>query len=136
VPQQVAEEIALYREEFPLILDDLLAYPRTQPVLVEGAALLPECVHPLLAHPGRAIWVVPTGEFQLHHYQQRAWAKNVVKACSDPERAFLNWMQRDMAFAQHVSREATLRALSLLVVDGQRSLMENIAWAGQHLKCS
>jgi hypothetical protein len=133
VAQQVAEEIALYHEEFPLILDDLLAYPRTQPVLVEGAALLPECVSPLLSSPGRAIWVVPTGEFQMYHYRQRAWAKDVVKACSDPERAFLNWMQRDMAFAHHVRREAVQRALPLLVVDGQCSLVENIAWAGQHL---
>jgi len=136
VAQQVAEEIVLYREEFPLILDDLLAYPHTQLVLVEGAALLPECVYPLLSHPGRAIWIVPTGEFQMHHYRQRAWAKDVVKACHDPEQAFLNWMQRDIAFAHHVRREAAQRALPLLVVDGQRSLLENIVWAEQHLSLS
>jgi hypothetical protein len=136
VAQQVEEEIALYREEFPLILEDLLAYPRTQPVLVEGAALLPECVYPFLSHPHRAIWIVPTDEFQMHHYRQRAWAKDVVKACSDPEQAFLNWMQRDIAFAQHVSREATQRALPLLIVDGHHSLAENIARAEQHLEVS
>jgi hypothetical protein len=133
VAQQVEEEIAFYHEEFPLILEDLLAYPRTQPVLVEGAALLPECVYPLLSHLCRAVWIVPTGEFQMHHYRQRAWAKDVVKACSDPEQAFLNWMQRDIAFAQHVSREATRRALPLLTVDGHSSLAENIAWTEQHL---
>ncbi|GHO96179.1 hypothetical protein KSF_062270 [Reticulibacter mediterranei] len=136
VAQQVAEEIAFYHEEFPLILEDLLAYPRTQPVLVEGAALLPECVYPLLSHPRRAIWIVPTGEFQMHHYRQRTWAKDVVKACSDPEQAFLNWMQRDIAFAHHVAHEATQRALPLLVVDGQRSLVENITWSEQHLGLS
>jgi hypothetical protein len=69
----------------------------------------------------------------MHHYRQRAWAKDVVKACSDPEQAFLNWMQRDIAFAQHVSREATRRALPLLTVDGHSSLAENIAWTEQHL---
>jgi 2-phosphoglycerate kinase len=136
VAQQVAEEIACYHEEFPLILEDLLAYPRTQPVLVEGAALLPECVYPLLSHPRRAIWIVPTGEFQMHHYQQRAWAKDVVKACSDPEQAFLNWMQRDIAFAHHVAHEAARQALPLLVVGEQRSLVENIAWSEQYLGLS
>jgi hypothetical protein len=136
VAQQVVEEIAFYHEEFPLILDDLLAYPHTQPVLVEGAALLPECVYPHLSRSRRAIWIVPTGEFQMHHYRQRAWAKDVVKTCSDSERAFLNWMQRDIAFAHHVRREATQRALPLLVVDGQRSLVENIAWAEQYLSLS
>jgi hypothetical protein len=136
VSQQVAEEIALYHEEFALILDDLSAYPPTQPVLVEGVALLPACVSPLLAHPGRAIWIVPTGEFQMRHYRQRTWAKDVVKACCNPELAFLNWMQRDIAFADHVKQEATQQALPLLVVDGQRSLEENIVWAEQHLDFS
>ena len=48
VEQQVAEEITLYREEFPLLFDKLLAFAKSPPILAEGAALLPACVVPLL----------------------------------------------------------------------------------------
>src|SRR5437764_181403 len=55
IAQQIREEIILYHEEFPLILEDLLSRPRIKPILAEGAALLPECVHPLLLHPRQAL---------------------------------------------------------------------------------
>jgi hypothetical protein len=125
VAQQIIEEVALYREEFPLIVKDLLSRPRTRPILAEGAALLPECVQPLLLHPQQAIWIIPTREFQMHHYIRREWAKDVVKKCTNPEQAFLNWMQRDIGFAQKVRDEAARRALQVLIVDGQHSLLEN-----------
>ncbi len=132
VEQQIAEEIAFYREEFALILDDLLCLSRSKPVLAEGAALLPECVRPLLLDPHHALWIIPTKEFQLHHYLNRAWAKDIVKECSDPEQAFENWMERDSGFASFVAQEATRLALDVLVVDGWRSLVENIEVARQH----
>lgn len=133
VAQQVAEEIAIYREEFPMILADLLALPRTQPILAEGAALLPECVAPLLTKSGHAVWVTPTADFQLAHYAQRAWAKDVVKDCSDPALAFDNWMQRDIQFAQFVRDEAQARGFPSLVVDGKLSLAENTAIVEKYL---
>src|SRR3954451_22553031 len=42
VETQIREEFAFYREEFPLILDDLRALPAGAPLIVEGTALLPE----------------------------------------------------------------------------------------------
>src|SRR5947209_2181552 len=55
VEQQIREEIELYREEFPLILDELLTLPK--PFLAEGAALLPECIAPLVQlNPRKSIW--------------------------------------------------------------------------------
>lgn len=134
VEQQTAEEIAIYQEEFPLILEDLLALTTPQPVLAEGAALLPECVTPLLRDPHRAIWIVPEAEFQLHQYSQREWAREVVKDTSDPRQAFQNWMQRDIHFARYVRQEAEQRRLRVLVVDGQTSLAENIRLVEEHFR--
>ena len=37
VDAQIADETRCYHEEFEMILDDLLAYPRSTPVLAEGA---------------------------------------------------------------------------------------------------
>ena len=48
VDVQVASELAAYREEFPMILADLSTLPPDRPILVEGAACLPNLVeHPL-----------------------------------------------------------------------------------------
>lgn len=128
VDQQIAEEIEVYREQFPFILGDLLALPASQPILAEGAALLPEFVAPLLTDAHRAVWVVPTAEFQRYHYSQREWAKEIAKTCSDPARAFENWMQRDIGYARHVRQAAENRGLDTLVVNGERSIAENTAW--------
>jgi hypothetical protein len=136
VEQQADEEILLYREEFPLILEELLALPKSQPVLAEGAALLPECVIPLVKRWQQAIWIVPTAEFQLTHYERRAWAKEVVKTCTNPEQAFHNWMQRDMRFAAFIEQEALQRGMPVLSVNGTRSLAENTALVKQYFRLS
>lgn len=136
VKQQTAEEIEIYREEFAMILDDLLALPRDRPVLAEGAALMPELVAPLIDDPRRAIWVVPTAEFQWAYYRRREFWREVVKDCSDPEQAFRNWMERDAAFAHIVAQDAEARGLRVLVVDGQRSLSENTATVDSYLRPS
>jgi len=134
VEEQVAEELALYHEEFPLILEDLLALPATPPVLAEGAALLPACVQPYLLEPHRAISIIPTAEFQMEHYARRAWAQDVVRACSDPEQAFRNWMQRDIRFAKHVEQAAREAGLFSLLVDGGHPLTDTIAIVEQHFR--
>ncbi len=128
------EEIALYREEFPLLLEELLALPKSPPVLAEGAALLPECVIPLLLERQRAICIVPTAAFQLHHYSTRAWARDVVSACTNPEQAFHNWMQRDIRFARFVEGEARQQGMRTLVVDGTHSLAKNTELVEQHFQ--
>jgi 2-phosphoglycerate kinase len=134
VEQQTAAEIATYREEFPLILEDLLALPRSQPILAEGAALLPELVAPLLINIQQAIWIVPAPAFQLQYYSQREWAKDVVKDCSDPQQAYQNWMQRDIRFASFVRQAAEKRGLRTLAVDGQASIAENTDLVESHFQ--
>ena len=78
--------------------------------------------------------MVPTPEFQLAHYSQREWAKGVVKGCSDPERAFHNWMERDMRFADEVRRQTYSLGLRVLVVDGRQSVKENTTLVQNHFE--
>jgi hypothetical protein len=130
--QQIADEISLYKEEFELILADLLARPNTMPILAEGNALLPDLVAPLLTSSQQAFWMVPTPEFQMKYYAQRTWAKEIVAGCTNPEQAFANWMQRDISFAAYVVQEALEQGLPWLQVDGQLSLEENIEQIEQH----
>jgi hypothetical protein len=124
----LADEIAFYREEWPLIVDEVRAMACDRPIVVEGAALLPSLVHDVLADRRQAVWVVPTEPFQRTHYRRRrgliAWA---LDGCTDPERAFQNWMARDAAMGRWVRAEAVRLDLPVLVVDGASTLEENAA---------
>lgn len=136
VERQIAEELEIYREEFPFILKDLEARSSDRPILLEGAALLPEL---LVAHgvaPDHCIWIVPTEEFQRHYYAQREWRHGVLTDCSDPNQAWENWMTRDAGFASVVARQATALDLKLIVVDGSRSIVENEAIVETHFGLS
>lgn len=124
--QQVDEEIAFYREEFSFIRDDLERRAADHIVIAEGAALLPELIGKHAVDEGRAIWIVPTAEFQREHYAKRDWPAETLAQCSDREAAWANWMERDARFARYVEASATERNYPFLVVDGMRSLDENI----------
>jgi 2-phosphoglycerate kinase len=131
------EAIACYSEHFELVLKDLLAMPRSAPVLVEGTALLPDRVSGLLLNHHQALWVVPTEAFQRDHYPKRgAWVKSVLNQCRDPEQALQNWMDRDVAFARWVVQRAAALGLTLVEVNGQRTIAENASVVAEHYQLS
>jgi hypothetical protein len=119
VERQIREEVAFYREEFPLILEDFAAFPPETPLVAEGTALLPELVAPLLQGQRRAIWLVPTPSFQREHYARRPWMDDILRQCADPALAFDNWMQRDIGFADAVEVSAQTLGLPVIRVNGR-----------------
>ncbi len=123
---QLRNVIEGYAEEFPMILDDLRLLPDDRPVLAEGTALLPELVAGCLTKTHQAIWVVPTPAFQREQYPKRGdWVQSILNQCRQPETALHNWMARDIATAEYVRREAEMRTLSILTVDGSRTIADN-----------
>lgn len=118
VDQQIREELALYHEEWSLILDDLRLLPADRPILAEGSALLPELFDGTGVSPNRAIWLVPTPEFQRETYARREWVAGILAECEKPEQAWRNWMDRDAGFAAHVAEQARLRNRAIITVDG------------------
>ena len=118
-PEQLtADELTYYHERFPFILEDLSGLSLEKPVILEGAAFLPELVHPFLPKPEQVIFMIPTLEFQLHHYSQRPWIQSILKDCHDPKQAFDNWMQRDHLFGEEVAQKASSYGYPVSVVDG------------------
>ena len=136
VESLVRDVIACYREHFTLILEDILSLPKDKPVLVEGTALLPRQVAGVLDKRTRAIWVVPTADFQREHYSKREWVCRILEQCDSPEAAFRNWMERDAEFARRVAAEVSELGLELLRVDGKRTIEENASKVATHFQLS
>jgi hypothetical protein len=132
VPVMVQQELERYRELFELIVEDLLAFGLGCPILAEGAALLPELIAGCGVAPQRALYLVPTKVFQVHHYRQREWIGRILAECEHPERAFENWMTRDHLFGQGVLQQAERHGYRAIVVDGRRSIKQ-LAEDASHL---
>ncbi|MGA7731829.1 MAG: hypothetical protein WCD37_11230 [Chloroflexia bacterium] len=128
----VAREFAFYREEFELIVEDLLAMPTDKPICAEGAALLPECVSALGISPQCAIWIVPVEEFQRREYERREWVQGILAQCSQPAQAWQNWMGRDSEFAREVTLQAERLGFRVLAVDGSHSVHSNARQVAAH----
>jgi len=121
---QVKEEFEYYRERFEMVVQDLGKYDPNKPILLEGAAYLPELLEENHANSKRVIFLVPTKEFQLQHYSQRPWIKHILQECEDQEKAFENWMMRDHLFGKEILQQAKQRNYKTIVVDGKRDLDE------------
>lgn len=134
VDQLLGEVIACYDEHFSLLLEDLARIEEGKPLLIEGSALLPRRVADLQVAAERAIWIVPTADFQRQHYSQREWVNGILAQCDDPQRAFDNRMNRDADFAKWVSDEASKLGYSVLVVDGSQSLAANTEQVAKHFR--
>jgi 2-phosphoglycerate kinase len=135
VEVQIADEFACYREEFGMIVDDLLGLPRSTLVIAEGAALLPDLVSGLLPDHSRAVWVVPTESFQREHYtpEKRPFVNDILAHCQNPTQALANWMDRDVGFTKRVAEQAQALDLEVLTVDGKRTIEQNAEIVAQYL---
>jgi hypothetical protein len=104
-----------------------------EPVMAEGAALMPELVAGLTPR-ARAAYLVPTNEFQREHYARRDWAWNLCNQTLDPARTFDGWMQRDARFAAYVRETAVQYGFPVMVVDGSRTLEDTQTWLENALR--
>jgi 2-phosphoglycerate kinase len=128
------EVIACYREQFDLILEDILAITPDSSLLVEGSALLPRLVADILTNRNHAIWVIPTADFQRKFYSARAWARGIVAQCENPEAAFQNWMDRDIRFAKWIEADVNALDLELFKIDGSRTIAESVEEVAHHFQ--
>jgi hypothetical protein len=133
--QQVEDLLAFYRDGFELILEDLRALPPGPPVLVEGTGLLPDVLHPLLAEPWRALFLISTPAFRRRIYPERgAWVREELAGTGDPEETFARWMARDDTLARLRAERAVALGLTVVEVDGSLTLDETVALAGRRFR--
>ena len=135
-PKDMAdEEWRFYEEIFPYVRSYLIKN-QDRPLLVEGAGLLPHLVKELECPASSYLCLTPTADFQKKHYKQREWVPYVLEGTTNPEKAFENWMQRDILFAQMVRQEAMKLGYPSLVTDGSQSENQTVEEVTRLLKLS
>src|SRR5690554_8094801 len=68
--------------------------------------------------------ITPTPEFQITHNKERPWVSDVLEGCSDKEKAYINWMNRDILFAYEVREQCKRLGNTAVVNDGSISVDE------------
>ena len=116
---QCKEELQFYVEIFDFIMKDLDEISDCRNIITEGAAYLPNLMKNKNISWNRYLALVPTREFQISHYAQREWVPYILDGCSDVQKAFDNWMERDCLFAEDVKRQCVQEGYIALVNGGQ-----------------
>ena len=124
VPVQVREELDFYREKSEMILEDLLDFDESKPLILEGAAFLPELIHSWGIPQNRGLYLIPSKDFQVHHYHQRFWINQILQSCDNPKGAFENWMERDHQFGQEILQQLQAYPYRSIIIDGTLILDE------------
>ncbi len=131
------EVFECYQETFDFIQDDLLNLSAHGPLLAEGNCLMPSTLSPLLTDQRHALWMVPSEAFQRRIYPQRGeWVTWILDQCSQPDAALQNWMDRDVAFAAEIERDALAHGYRVMTVTGERSIDENAALVAEYFELS
>lgn len=125
IDQQVHDEIEFYREAFKIIQSDIQSlYKEDEDIIVEGAAILPQNIINNSVSPQNYICIIPTRDFQIKNYSQREWVKHYLSECRDPVKAFENWMERDVQFAERIKEVAMVNNMKLIIEDGSKSIYD------------
>lgn len=125
VEELVEDEFKFYREALEVIMRDVEEISKSTSVIVEGAAILPEFITSRNIDKDRYVCIVPTKEFQIENYSKREWVSHYLSGCSDSDKAFTNWMERDAKYADLVIEQSRNKDLNYLIVDGSKSIEEN-----------
>jgi hypothetical protein len=107
-PQVMYETFhAFHGECFDLVIEDVLAFPDDQPVLVEGFSLQPRLIAPLLDRREQAIWLLPSPAFRRAAFDARGSTWTIPNKTSDPQRALENLLARDASSPRNCATRPT-----------------------------
>lgn len=122
--EQNKEELQIYNEIYEYILEDISMISGQSGIIAEGAAFIPSLIKYNNVDQKHYISITPTPEFQISHYKERAWVPYVLEGCSDKDKAFMNWMNRDILYAKVVREQSITMGYTAIVNDGSFSINE------------
>lgn len=131
---QCEEELLWYQEVFEFVCEDIKKIQNVKGIITEGVAYLPTLMKKAGISANQYLSITPTKEFQLLHYPKREWIPYILKDCSDKEKAFENWMERDVLFAKDVQRQCVDIGYTSLINNGEMSVEEMVRFVEQHFQ--
>ena len=129
---QCAEEFEFYKEIFEYVLADLQKIRCENGIITEGAAYIPNLMKQIGIPGSRYISITPEKEFQISHFQKRAFVPFILEGCSDKEKAFCNWMERDVLFAGEVQKQCCENNYISIINDGSMGVDELVNRVAAH----
>ncbi|MDP8910251.1 MAG: hypothetical protein M3N47_14315 [Chloroflexota bacterium] len=105
-------ELSLHNERGAMVIDDLRRRPTSPLIVAEGSPLPPAGVSSGVAERSRAVWLLPTPEFQRAQLEKRELPRG-------PRELYL-------LLAAEVAREAREHAVPILAVDGSQDISETV----------
>lgn len=76
--------------------------------------------------------ITPTKDLQVFHYRKREWIPYILKDCTDKDKAFENWMERDALFALDVQKQCAKEQYVSLINNGEMSMDEMVRFVEKH----
>lgn len=128
--------IAVWQEGFALVLDDLLALPRSRTIVAEGPGAFPWCVAPLLSSARQAIFLVPTPE-RREIVAARRWGAGQVErfpGIVERERALKNVSARDVLLDARIVSSCAELGLRCERIDGSLDLDDSLTLVEDHFR--
>lgn len=138
-PADLAErDAASWTRGFPLVLDDLLALPRSRTVLAEGPGAFPWCVAPVIRAPTQAIFLLPSTDVREKVLARRMRdlppEHRIDHQTSDPERAQRNLRERDLLLTERIRASCDSLDLRCVLIDGSLDLDDALSVVEGHFR--
>jgi len=135
VPELLERTVAIWEEQFALVLQDLLALPTTRPIVAEGPGAFPWCVAPLLRSREQAVFLVPTAAVRDRVRAAREHgASRFDNQTSDPDRARSNLRQRDLLLNARLVAACQALGIRWIDVDEGLALDATLSLVEEHFR--
>lgn len=125
----VSRTIAIWEEVFALVIEDLLAMPRSRTVIAEGPGAPPWLVADVIASPRQALFLVPTAAQRARVEEQRfgPGQSRRFPGIVDRGTALAKVRERDAILDARIVAACRERGLRCEVVDGTADIRETLA---------
>jgi cytidylate kinase len=128
--------VTIWQDGFTLVLDDLLAMPRSRTIVAEGPGAFPWCVAPLLSSARQAIFLVPTPE-RREIVASRRWGsgqRERFPGIVERDRALTNIRARDALLDARIVSSCVELGLRCERLDGSLDLDDSLALVEDHFR--
>jgi hypothetical protein len=133
----VERSLAIWAESFAFTVEDLLALPRSRPVVAEGPGAFPWLVAPLMSSPRQAIFLLPSAALRERVAERRfgpGQAARFGPALRDRERALANIRVRDAIIDERIAASCVQLGLRCERMDGSLDLDASLALIEDQLR--